>query len=80
MMSHHTRLREKNGDLHLLVRFGHRTCKSRQVFHLHLFITRETQSNHCSLGEPSYHGTPGGLILSTQSLSTVFIEVQIVNL
>ena len=25
MMSHHTRLREKNGDLHLLVRFGHRT-------------------------------------------------------
>ena len=24
-MSHHTRLREKNGDLHLLVRFGHIT-------------------------------------------------------
>ena len=39
-MSHHTRLREKNGDLHLSVRFGHRTKAA------NFFITRETQ-RHC---------------------------------
>ena len=41
-MSHHTRLREKNGYLHLSVRFGHRT-KAANFFNLRPFITRETQ-------------------------------------
>ena len=35
---------------------------------------------HCTLGEPTYHGTPGGRIFSSQLLSKVFIEVQIVKL
>ena len=62
MMSHHTRLREKNGDLHLLVRFGHRT-KAANFFictHLSRVKRKDIVKNifHCSLGEPSYHGTP----------------------
>ena len=62
MMSHHTRLREKNGDLHLLVRFGHRT-KAANFFictHLSRVKRKAIVKNifHCSLGEPSYHGTP----------------------
>ena len=49
-MSHHTRLREKNGDLHLSVRFGHRTKAANFFIVKNIFL--------CSLGEPSYHGTP----------------------
>ena len=62
MMSHHTRLREKNGDLHLLVRFGHRTKAANLFICTHLSrVKRKAIVKiifHCSLGEPSYHETP----------------------
>ena len=46
-MSHHTRLREKNGDLHLLVRFGHIT-KAANFFictHLSRVKRKATEKN-----------------------------------
>ena len=59
-MSNHTRLREKNGDLHL--RFGRRT-KAANFFictHLSRVKRKAIAKNifHCSVGEPSYHGMP----------------------
>ena len=83
-MSHLTRFREKNGDLHLSVRFGHRT-KSANFFictHSSRVRRKAIVKNifHCSLGEPSYHGTPWRTYSRNQSLSTLFIEIQIVKL
>ena len=61
-MSHHTRLREKNGDLHLLVRLGHITKAANFSICTHLSrVNRKSIVKnifHCSLGAPSYHGTP----------------------
>ena len=70
MMSQHTRLREKNGDLHLLVRFGHITRAANFFICTHLSrVNRKVIAKnifHCSLWEPSHHGHPGGLILSNR--------------
>ena len=52
----------KNGNLHLLVRFGHRT-KAANFFictHLSRVKRKAIVKNifHCTLGDPPYRGTP----------------------